>query len=114
MEAGTDAAQPAGSPVRNGRNRSHPSSAQQSVPCRTTSYTPHKGRIKVWEVSCCCLFQWQPHHAICITCIVESLTSLSHLQDVEVAPGNPNQFWSASEDGSIREYDKRCTCAFST
>lgn len=35
---------------------------------------------------------------------------LCPIQDVEVAPGNPNQFWSASEDGTIREYDKRCRC----
>jgi hypothetical protein len=54
--------------------------------------------------------------AMChLHCMHELVAQMAvNSQDVEVAPGNPNQFWSASEDGSIREYDKRCTCAFST
>ncbi len=31
-------------------------------------------------------------------------------QAVETVPGNPNQFWSASEDGSVRQFDKRLRC----
>lgn len=54
MEAGAGSAQPQQSaPARNGRNCAHPSSSQRSVPCRTTSYTPHKGRIKVKHVIEC-------------------------------------------------------------
>ena len=28
-------------------------------------------------------------------------------QDVEVEPGNPYLFWSAGEDGTIRQFDAR-------
>lgn len=28
-------------------------------------------------------------------------------QGVEVEPGNPNLFWSAAEDGTVRQYDAR-------
>jgi len=29
------------------------------------------------------------------------------IKAVETAPGDPNQFWSASEDGTVRQFDKR-------
>jgi hypothetical protein len=29
-------------------------------------------------------------------------------QDVEVEPHNPHLFWSASEDGTVRQFDVRC------
>lgn len=28
-------------------------------------------------------------------------------QGIEVEPGNPNLFWSAAEDGTVRQYDNR-------
>lgn len=31
----------------------------------------------------------------------------AHPQDVEVAPGDPNIFWSAGEDGMVRQFDRR-------
>ena len=34
------------------------------------------------------------------------------MQAVEVEPHNPNMFWSASEDGTVRQFDKRCRCGY--
>mmetsp|Transcript_4466 Transcript_4466/g.10812 ORF Transcript_4466/g.10812 Transcript_4466/m.10812 type:complete len:654 (-) Transcript_4466:616-2577(-) len=32
----------------------------------------------------------------------------SRVKDVEVQPHNPHMFWSASEDGTVRQFDTRC------
>lgn len=32
------------------------------------------------------------------------------LQDVKVEPMNPHNFWSAGEDGMVRQFDTRCRC----
>ena len=32
-------------------------------------------------------------------------------QSVEVEPGNPHLFWSASEDGTVRQFDTRMRSA---
>ena len=36
-----------------------------------------------------------------------NLTCTCLTQGVEVEPGNPNLFWSAAEDGTVRQYDAR-------
>ena len=36
----------------------------------------------------------------------------SRLQCVEVEPGNPHLFWSASEDGTVRQFDTRMRCVY--
>lgn len=38
---------------------------------------------------------------------IEFLTICGGLQTVEVAPGDPHLFWSASEDGTVRQFDLR-------
>ena len=43
--------------------------------------------------------------------VPSALCAMSALQQaVEVEPMNPNLFWSASEDGTVRQFDKRCRC----
>jgi hypothetical protein len=37
-----------------------------------------------------------------------TLHLLTAVQEVEVAPGDPHLFWSAAEDGQVRQYDTRC------
>jgi hypothetical protein len=41
-------------------------------------------------------------------CLKHALRLFPPAQEVEVAPGEPHLFWSAAEDGQVRQYDTRC------
>eukprot|EP00887_Chlorella_sp_A99_P002411 scaffold10.g2411.t1 len=69
--------------------RRHPEAGAVRVPCHTTLYACHRGRVKA-----------SPR--------AERGRSV---QGVEVEPGCPHLFWSASEDGVLRQFDVRLPSA---
>lgn len=107
-----------------------------SVQPHTTVLRCHKGRVKVWQAAATCLgavVAWGAcllrttggGRGVTCVCMLPSMEPLqplhtswpcvptpthsagTPLQDVEVEPGNPHLFWSASEDGCVRQYDAR-------
>lgn len=48
-----------------------------------------------------------PYLLCCALSLLTPAEPCWRLQCVEVEPGNPHLFWSASEDGTVRQFDTR-------
>ena len=62
----------------------------------TTVFKCHEGRVKAIRVE-----------VGLFICLILLAMGVARLQAVETEPQNPHNFWSASEDGTVRQFDTR-------